>query len=80
MGAKMVMVAVQHKSDSIDLGGMLRSELTVIASRGYPTEIFEVTPRAGSARACPRPARACRRAAEAPLGERCDQHGAQVSS
>ncbi len=43
-GAKMVMVAVQKKSDAIDLGGMLRSELTVIASQGYPTEIFEVTP------------------------------------
>ncbi|WP_328875227.1 zinc-binding dehydrogenase [Streptomyces sp. NBC_00287] len=43
-GAKMVMVAVQKKSDAIDLGGMLRSELTLIASQGYPTEIFEVTP------------------------------------
>jgi (R,R)-butanediol dehydrogenase/meso-butanediol dehydrogenase/diacetyl reductase len=43
-GAKMVMVAVQKRSDSIDLGGMLRSELTLIASQGYPTEIFEVTP------------------------------------
>jgi threonine dehydrogenase-like Zn-dependent dehydrogenase len=41
--AKMVMVAVQKKSDAIDLGGMLRSELTLIASQGYPTEIFEVT-------------------------------------
>ncbi|TPQ20678.1 zinc-dependent alcohol dehydrogenase [Streptomyces sporangiiformans] len=43
-GAKLVMVAVQKKSDDIDLGGMLRSELTLIASQGYPTEIFEVTP------------------------------------
>jgi (R,R)-butanediol dehydrogenase/meso-butanediol dehydrogenase/diacetyl reductase len=43
-GAKLVMVAVQKKSDAIDLGGMLRSELTLIASQGYPTEIFEVTP------------------------------------
>jgi 2-desacetyl-2-hydroxyethyl bacteriochlorophyllide A dehydrogenase len=43
-GAKLVMVAVQKKSDSIDLAGMLRSELTLIASMGYPTEIFEVTP------------------------------------
>jgi 2-desacetyl-2-hydroxyethyl bacteriochlorophyllide A dehydrogenase len=42
--AKLVMVAVQKKSDDIDLGGMLRSELTLIASQGYPTEIFEVTP------------------------------------
>ncbi|MEU9284515.1 hypothetical protein AB0D57_07215 [Streptomyces sp. NPDC048275] len=37
------MVAVQKKSDAIDLGGMLRSELTLIASQGYPTEIFGVT-------------------------------------
>lgn len=42
--AVMVMVAVQKKSDAIDLGGMLRSELTLVASQGYPTEIFEVTP------------------------------------
>jgi (R,R)-butanediol dehydrogenase / meso-butanediol dehydrogenase / diacetyl reductase len=41
--AKLVMVAVQKKSDAIDLGSMLRSELTLIASQGYPTEIFEVT-------------------------------------
>ncbi|MFG3025362.1 zinc-binding dehydrogenase [Streptomyces sp. NPDC048254] len=41
--AKLVMVAVQKKSDAIDLGGMLRSELTLIASQGYPTEIFEIT-------------------------------------
>ncbi|WP_420077795.1 zinc-dependent alcohol dehydrogenase [Streptomyces sp. JL3001] len=43
-GAKLVMVAVQKKGSDIDLGGMLRSELTLIASQGYPTEIFEVTP------------------------------------
>ncbi|MGW1212835.1 zinc-dependent alcohol dehydrogenase [Streptomyces sp. NPDC002499] len=43
-GAKLVMVAVQKKGADIDLGGMLRSELTLIASQGYPTEIFEVTP------------------------------------
>jgi (R,R)-butanediol dehydrogenase/meso-butanediol dehydrogenase/diacetyl reductase len=41
--AKLVMVAVQKKSADLDLGGMLRSELTLIASQGYPTEIFEVT-------------------------------------
>lgn len=40
----MVMVAVQKKGSEIDLGGMLRSELTLVASQGYPTEIFEVTP------------------------------------
>ncbi|MEU6511578.1 zinc-binding dehydrogenase [Streptomyces sp. NPDC046942] len=43
-GARLVMVAVQKKGAEIDLGGMLRSELTLIASQGYPTEIFEVTP------------------------------------
>ena len=42
--AKLVMVAVQKPTDKLDLGGMLRSELTLIASQGYPTEIFEVTP------------------------------------
>ncbi|MGW2824251.1 zinc-dependent alcohol dehydrogenase [Streptomyces sp. NPDC001443] len=42
--AKLVMVAVHKKGSEIDLGGMLRSELTLIASQGYPTEIFEVTP------------------------------------
>ncbi|MEU2427639.1 zinc-binding dehydrogenase [Streptomyces sp. NPDC007851] len=41
--ARLVMVAVQ-KEGEVDLGGMLRSELTLIASQGYPTEIFEVTP------------------------------------
>ncbi|MFF7987891.1 zinc-binding dehydrogenase [Streptomyces sp. NPDC007901] len=41
--AKLVMVAVQKKGE-IDLTGMLRSELTLIASQAYPTEIFEVTP------------------------------------
>jgi (R,R)-butanediol dehydrogenase / meso-butanediol dehydrogenase / diacetyl reductase len=43
-GAKLVMVAVHKKGSEIDLGGMLRSELTLVASQGYPTEIFEVTP------------------------------------
>ncbi|MFD9324191.1 zinc-binding dehydrogenase [Streptomyces sp. NPDC060053] len=42
-GAKLVMVGVQKPSEAIDLGAMLRSELTLIASQGYPTEIFEVT-------------------------------------
>ena len=41
--ARLVMVAVQKRSDAIDLGAMLRSEMTLIASQGYPTEIFEVT-------------------------------------
>ncbi|WP_256725851.1 zinc-binding dehydrogenase [Streptomyces sp. IMTB 2501] len=42
--AKLVMAAVQKKGADVDLGGMLRSELTLVASQGYPTEIFEVTP------------------------------------
>lgn len=42
--AKLVMVAVQKKGTEIDLGGMLRSELLLVPSQGYPTEIFEVTP------------------------------------
>ena len=43
-GARLVTVAVHKKPEPIDLGAMLRSEMTVIASQGYPTEIFEVTP------------------------------------
>jgi threonine dehydrogenase-like Zn-dependent dehydrogenase len=35
---------VHQKPEPIDLGSMLRSEMTIIASQGYPTEIFEVTP------------------------------------
>ncbi len=38
------MVARTEEGPDIDLGGMLRSELTLVASQGYPTEIFEVTP------------------------------------
>ena len=43
-GAKLVTVAMHKKPEPIDLGSMLRSEMTIIASQGYPTEIFEVTP------------------------------------
>ncbi|MFF3567526.1 zinc-dependent alcohol dehydrogenase [Nocardia jiangxiensis] len=43
-GAKLVMVAVHSKPAPIDIGAMLRSEMTIVASQGYPTEIFEVTP------------------------------------
>ena len=35
---------VHHKPEPIDLGAMLRSEVTIIASQGYPGKIFEVTP------------------------------------
>ncbi len=43
-GAKLVLVAVHKKPEPIDLGSMLRSEMTIVASQGYPTEIFQVTP------------------------------------
>ena len=32
------------KPEPIDLGAIRRSEMTIIASQGYPTDIFEVTP------------------------------------
>ncbi|HSA51476.1 MAG TPA: zinc-binding dehydrogenase [Yinghuangia sp.] len=41
-GAKLVMVAMHKQPEPIDLGSMLRSEMTIVASQGYPTEIFEV--------------------------------------
>ena len=43
-GTKFVMVAVQKGKPSVDLSAMLRSEMTLIASMGYPEEIFQVTP------------------------------------
>lgn len=43
-GAKLVTVAVHTKPEPIDLGAILRSEMTILGSQGYPTEIFEVTP------------------------------------
>ena len=42
-GATLVTVAVHKKPEPIDLGAILRSEMTIIGSQGYPTEIFEVT-------------------------------------
>ncbi|MGW0199532.1 zinc-binding dehydrogenase [Nonomuraea sp. NPDC003201] len=42
-GAKLVTVAVHTKPEPIDLGAILRSEMTILGSQGYPTEIFEVT-------------------------------------
>jgi (R,R)-butanediol dehydrogenase / meso-butanediol dehydrogenase / diacetyl reductase len=44
-GARLATVAVHKKPEPIDLGAMLRSKMTIVASQGYPTEIFEVTPR-----------------------------------
>ncbi len=43
-GAKLVTVAVHKKPEPIELGAILRSEMTILGSQGYPTEIFEVTP------------------------------------
>lgn len=40
-GAELVIVAVHKKP--VDISGVLRSELTIVGSMGYPTEIFEVT-------------------------------------
>lgn len=42
-GATLGIVAVHKKPVEFDLGQMLASELTVVLSMGYPTEIFEVT-------------------------------------
>jgi threonine dehydrogenase-like Zn-dependent dehydrogenase len=36
-------VAVHKKPVEIDLGGILNSEVNLVISMGYPTEIFEVT-------------------------------------
>lgn len=43
-GARLVTVGVHKKPEPIDLGAILRNEMTIIGSQGYPTEIFEVTP------------------------------------
>jgi threonine dehydrogenase-like Zn-dependent dehydrogenase len=42
----------EQKPEPIDLGAMLRSEMTIIASQGYPTEIFEVTPEIAEQEQC----------------------------
>jgi 2-desacetyl-2-hydroxyethyl bacteriochlorophyllide A dehydrogenase len=42
-GAKLVTVAVHKKPEPIDFGAILRSEMTILGSQGYPSEIFEVT-------------------------------------
>jgi 2-desacetyl-2-hydroxyethyl bacteriochlorophyllide A dehydrogenase len=41
--AKLVVVALQKPVDEIDLSGLLRNELTVVASLGHPAEDFDVT-------------------------------------
>ena len=37
-------MAVHKKPEPVDLGSILRSEMTILGSQGYPTEIFQVTP------------------------------------
>jgi len=42
--ARFALAAARQPAEEFDLGGMLRSELTFIASQGHRTEMFEVTP------------------------------------
>lgn len=42
-GATLGIVAVHKKPVAIDLSAILASEVTIVLSMGYPTEIFEVT-------------------------------------
>ncbi|WP_394553617.1 zinc-binding dehydrogenase [Agromyces sp. MMS24-JH15] len=42
-GARLVIPAVHKKPVEVDFGAILTSELSIIMSMGYPTEIFEVT-------------------------------------
>jgi len=42
-GATLGIVAVHKKPVELDFGSILTSELTIVWSMGYPTEIFEVT-------------------------------------
>jgi len=42
-GARLSIPAVHKKPVEVDFGALLSTELTITLSRGYPTEIFEVT-------------------------------------
>lgn len=42
-GARLVIPAVHKKPVEVDFGSILTSEISIIMSMGYPTEIFEVT-------------------------------------
>lgn len=42
-GARLSIPAVHKKPVEVDFGALLSTELTIALSRGYPTEIFEVT-------------------------------------
>lgn len=42
-GARLSIPAVHKRPVEIDLGALLSTELTITLSKGYPTEIFEVT-------------------------------------
>ena len=42
-GATLGIVAVHTQPVSIDFGALISTELNIVTSMGYPTEIFEVT-------------------------------------
>jgi (R,R)-butanediol dehydrogenase/meso-butanediol dehydrogenase/diacetyl reductase len=42
-GARLTIPAVHKKPVEVDFGSILTSEISIIMSMGYPTEIFEVT-------------------------------------
>ncbi|MGI9823916.1 zinc-dependent alcohol dehydrogenase [Agromyces sp. Marseille-Q5079] len=42
-GARLVIPAVHKKPVEVDFGSLLTTEISIIMSMGYPTEIFEVT-------------------------------------
>ncbi|WP_157239443.1 MDR/zinc-dependent alcohol dehydrogenase-like family protein [Catenuloplanes japonicus] len=42
-GATLGIVAVHKRPASVDFGRLLTTELTIVLSMGYPTEIFDVT-------------------------------------
>lgn len=42
-GARLSIPAVHKRPVQLDLGALLSTELTITLSRGYPTEVFEVT-------------------------------------
>ncbi|AMB59758.1 zinc-dependent alcohol dehydrogenase [Microterricola viridarii] len=42
-GARLVIPAVHKKPVEVDFGALLTTEISIIMSMGYPTEIFEVT-------------------------------------
>jgi (R,R)-butanediol dehydrogenase/meso-butanediol dehydrogenase/diacetyl reductase len=64
-GARPVTVAVHKQPEPIDLGATLRSEMTIIASQGYPSAVAQRTVAAGIAGEDQRPVRRVPRRAQA---------------